>query len=252
MDDRGLSGSQAGERHAVRRAGNVVEADFIIEHDGSGIATGFATDTDEEVFVVGAATLNGHLDEFANAVDINGLERIEFVDLAVVVEGEELTGVITGEAHGELSEVVGPEGEELRFFGEFASADASARDFDHHTDVVDELFAFFGEFVFNGLDDDFLGPAVLFEFAAEWDHDLGLDALADFLGSGNGCLNDGTSQDSVDFGVGDAETDATETHHRVGLVELVDAVANLLLRNTELLSDLGDGLGIVDFGEEFV
>ncbi len=118
--------------------------------------------------------------------------------------------------------------------------------------MVDKLLPFFGHFVFNRLDDDFLRPAILFELAAERDHDLGLDRLPDFLGSGDGGLDDGAGQNGVDFRIGDAETDATETHHRVGLVELVDAVADLLLADAELLSDFGDGLAIVDFGEEFV
>ncbi len=118
--------------------------------------------------------------------------------------------------------------------------------------MVDELLAFFGHFVFDGVDDGLLRPAILFEFAAERNHDLGLDVLANLLASSNGGLDDRAGKNRVDFGVSDAETDATETHHRVGLVELVDAVANLLFADTELSRDFGDGLVIVDFGEEFV
>lgn len=252
MLNRSLGRGKTGKRDAEGRAGDVVEANSIVEFDGSSIATGLTADADKEILIGSAATLNGHLHEFADAVDINGLERIKFVDFAVVVVGEELAGVITGEAHGELGEVIGPEGEELSFFGKFASTDASAWDFDHHTDVVDELLAFFGHFVFDGVDDGLLRPAILFELAAERNHDLGLDVLANFLASSNGSLDDGTGKNRIDFGISDAETDATETHHRVGLMELVDAVADLLFADAELNRDFGDGLVVVDFGEEFV
>ena len=252
MFDRSLGRSKAGKRDTERRARDVVEANSIVEFDGGSIATGLAADTDKEVLIGGTATLDGHLHEFADAVDINGLERIEFINLAVVVVGKELTGIVTGEAHSELGEIVRAKGEEFSFLGKLASADASAWDFDHHANVVDKFLAFFGHLVFDGVDDGLLRPAILFELAAERNHDLGLDVLAKLLAGRDGGLDDGACKHGIDFRISNAKTDATEAHHRVGLVELIDAVADLLFADAELPSDFGDGLVIVDLGEEFV
>ena len=247
VDDRRLSRGKAGKRDTERRAGNVVESNRIIEHDGGGIATGFAADTDEEVRTSRTATLNGDLDEFANAIDIDGLERVKFVDLALDVSREELRDVVTGEAHGELGEVVGAEGEELRIFGKVASTEGATRDFDHGADVIDELLALFGKFVFDSGDDGLLGPEVFLGFASERDHDFWLNFVAKFLAGLDGSLDDGAGEHGVDLWVSNAETDTTEAHHWVGLVELFDSLFDLLLGDTELFGDVFDVGFVVGF-----
>src|SRR6185437_14483204 len=47
--DRGLRRGKAGDRHAIGRAGDVVEADLVAEGDGSGIAAVLAADADLQI-----------------------------------------------------------------------------------------------------------------------------------------------------------------------------------------------------------
>lgn len=121
VENVGLRGGQTSEWDAEWRAAYVIKSDFVVEVDGSWIAAGFTADTDCDVFLGCTAAFDSDLDEFANTIDVDGLEWIEFVDLLVVVIWEELSGIVTAEAHGELSQVVGSEAEELGFIGEVSS-----------------------------------------------------------------------------------------------------------------------------------
>lgn len=241
-----MRGSKTGERHAEWRAAHVVESNLVVEVDGSGIAAGFAADTDGDVLLGRTAAFDRDLDEFANAIDIDGLERIEFIDLLLVVIREELSRIVTAEAHGELREIVGSEAEEFGFVRKVPGLEAASWDFDHRTNVVVELVARFGHFAFDGVDDDGLGEVKLFLLAGKRNHDLRFNVFAKVLAGFEGGLDDGGRLHTVDFRIGDAKTDATEAHHRVGLVELVDAVANLLFGHAEFFSDVFDLLIFMD------
>ena len=74
-----------------------------------------------------AAAFGSYLDQLANAVLIQLCEGIVFVDLSVVVSGQELACVVTAEAEGHLSQVVGAEAEELSFFCHFVGGEASSK-----------------------------------------------------------------------------------------------------------------------------
>ena len=56
-----------------------------------------------------------------------------------------------------------------------------------------------------------------------------------------------TGEHRVDFWVSNAETDTTEAHHWVGLVELFDSLLDLLLGDTELFGDVFDVGFVVSF-----
>lgn len=74
----------------------------------------FAADADVQLGINGFAELNCRFHELADACLIELCERIILEDLGVVISIEELAGVITGEAEGHLSEVIGAEAEEVR------------------------------------------------------------------------------------------------------------------------------------------
>src|SRR5574344_2883286 len=118
--------------------------------------------------------------------------------------------------------------------------------------MVLKRVAIFLHFVLDSLNHDLLGIAKLFLFASERNHDFRLDIMAEILAGLEGSLDDGGSLHPVDFRIGNAETNSAEAHHRVGLMELIAAIAHLLLIATEGLRDFGN-LGIlVDVRKELV
>src|SRR5436309_2761147 len=67
LAERGLRRGETGDRHAVGRAGDVVEADLVAEGDGGGIAAVLAADADLELRARLAAARDADLDELADA-----------------------------------------------------------------------------------------------------------------------------------------------------------------------------------------
>ena len=86
LAQRGLGGGQAGDRHAERRAAHVVHADLVAEDHAVRVAAVLAADADLQVLAVLrlaalAALLDAHLDELADAADVDRLERVDRQDL---------------------------------------------------------------------------------------------------------------------------------------------------------------------------
>src|ERR1700733_7986415 len=77
LAERGLRGGEACDRHAVRRAGDVIETDLVTERHRGRIAAMFAADADLQVGTGLAATRDADLDQFADAVAIDRDERID-------------------------------------------------------------------------------------------------------------------------------------------------------------------------------
>ena len=125
--DRSLCGGEAGDGHAERAAGDIVQADLVAELDGHGVAAVLAADAEVNVGVGLATELCSHSNELADADLVKAGEGIALVDLLVVVRAEELAGVVTAEAEGHLSQVVGAEAEELSFFCHFVGGEASSK-----------------------------------------------------------------------------------------------------------------------------
>ena len=86
---------QTCDRHAERRAGNVIQANIVAELDGSRVAAVLAADTKLDVRAGGLTELASHLNELAYANLVELCERIVLVDLLVVVRAEELAGAFS-------------------------------------------------------------------------------------------------------------------------------------------------------------
>src|SRR5690606_17555193 len=76
----GLGGGEAGDRHAVGRAADVVEADSLAEGDGGGVAAVLAADAHLDALARGPAPLGGDADQVADAVLVEADEGIGLED----------------------------------------------------------------------------------------------------------------------------------------------------------------------------
>ena len=87
---------------------------MVAEADRSGVPALLAADADLEVRPHRAAVPDRHVDQLADALDVEHLERVVLQDARLVVHRQELVlGVLAGERERRLGEVVGAEGEEL-------------------------------------------------------------------------------------------------------------------------------------------
>src|SRR5216684_440476 len=91
---------QACHRHAVWRAGDVVESAGSKETDGVGIAARLAADSDFQILVRAPASFRAQADKLADTLLIDRLERILRKDLLVDVLRQERAGIIAGVAEG--------------------------------------------------------------------------------------------------------------------------------------------------------
>jgi len=219
----GLSSSQTGDGHAVRRAGYVGQADLVTELDGIRIAAVFAADTEFDVRTSGAALGDRDFHELTHPGLINRGEGVLLHDIGLLISAEEGTGVVARHAEGGLGEVVGAEAEELGGVRDFISGQGTTGDFDHRADGVGYLHLLLllhqgGDLV----DDGRLQIELLLE-TDERNHNfrLGLEPLLGRLGGG---LEDGAGLHARDLRELDPEAAAAEPEHRVELMQLVHAV----------------------------
>src|ERR1700674_5889104 len=100
-----------------------------------------------------AALFEAPAHEHSDTLSVEGLERVCAENsgfLLVHIVREEAAGVITGESHGGLRQIVGAEGEELRDFSDLPGQQSGTRQFDHGADEVAELHAgFLDQFIGN-------------------------------------------------------------------------------------------------------
>src|SRR4051794_37678289 len=94
--DRGLGGGEAGDRHTIRGAGNVVHADAIAEHYRARLAAVLAADADFEVGTRRPAFLDGPLDQHAYTLLVQYAEGVGFEDLLLLVVFGEFRVVVAG------------------------------------------------------------------------------------------------------------------------------------------------------------
>src|SRR4051794_21662831 len=83
LAERGLRRGEPGDRHAVRRAGHVVEPDLVTERHRRRIAAMLAADPDLQLRPRLAAALDADLHEFADAGLIDRYERVDLQDAAL-------------------------------------------------------------------------------------------------------------------------------------------------------------------------
>src|SRR4051794_13363855 len=98
LAERGLRGGEAGDRDAVGRAGDVVEADRMAEGDGGGIAAVLAADADLERGARHTTACDADLDELADAFLVERDEGIDRQDALGHVGAEEACGIVTADA----------------------------------------------------------------------------------------------------------------------------------------------------------
>ena len=200
----------------------------MAELDGGRIAAVLTADTAVKFGTGLAAELDRHLHQLADAHRVETGEGIGFVDLVLVVCGQELAGVVTREAERHLGEVVRAEAEEFRFLGDVVCGKRCARDLDHGADLILELDARLRDGLVRRLDDDVLDELHFLDFARERDHDLGNDVPLGMTAlDGDRCLDDGVGLHDRDLGIGDGKAAAAVTHHGVELVEIGDDLLDL-------------------------
>ena len=169
----------------------------------------FAADAQHQARVGFAAQFGGQFDEFADALDVQRVERIRLQQAFVFVLLQELAGVVAGEAESHLGHVVRAEAEEVGFHRDFVGSDRGARDFDHRSDQVGDGRSLLREYFLNLRHDFRFDVAQLVDVADQRNHDFRYDYAAGFFGRNDGAFDDGARLHPVDFRVSDGQTAAT-------------------------------------------
>lgn len=227
--DSGLCSSQAGDRHAVRRARNIVQTDIVAELNGARVAAMLAADAKMNIRAGGAAKLGCHLYQFANTLLIESCKRVVLVNLLLIVSVQELTSIVTAEAEGHLGQIVGAEAEELGLGRDFVRSQSGTRNLNHGADMIFQLNAGSLNDFISGFDNDILDIFQLFDFADKRNHNFRHNLIsAVSLINSKGCFDNRAGLHRGDFRVGNRQTAATVTHHRVELMQRSDNRLNLL------------------------
>ena len=101
-----LCGREPCDRNAVRRAGNIIEPDLVAELDRRRIAAVLAADAEVHVRAGLLAELHCHVHKFAYADLVELSKRIGFIDLLLIICGQELAGIVAREAERHLRAVI--------------------------------------------------------------------------------------------------------------------------------------------------
>ena len=95
-----------------------------------------AADTDEEVRAGLSSKLHSHLHQFPDALCVKPCEWIRFKDLVLIIALQEFPGVVPRKSEGHLSQVIGPEAEELRILSYLVSRKGRPRYLDHGAHLI--------------------------------------------------------------------------------------------------------------------
>src|SRR5207253_3378807 len=127
----------AGDRHAERRAADVVEAELVAELDAARLPPVLAANADLQLLLDAAPAHDADAHQVADAAAVERLERVAVEDPFFEVEGEELPlGVVAREAERRLCQVVRAAREEVRLLGDLVRPDARARQLDQRAAEV--------------------------------------------------------------------------------------------------------------------
>ena len=152
----------------------------------------------------GPALLHGDVHQLAYPDHVNALEGIHIEDALVEVGGQELAGIVAGQAQGCLGQVVGSKREELGHLGHLVGGQGRSRQLDHGSNQVGQLQSLLREHGL-GRGPNGLGLVVqLGHIADEGNHDLGQGCLALFLHDQAGRFHDGPGLHGGDLRIGDA------------------------------------------------
>src|SRR5215218_5040516 len=129
---RRLRSRDSSDRHAIRRAADVVEAGELEERDRVGVAAVLAADTEPELRLLLPSGPRREPHEPSHARLVDRLERapVDHLRLDVAVQ-EAALDVVAGETERGLREVIRTEREEVRVGRDAIRDEAGARQLDH-------------------------------------------------------------------------------------------------------------------------
>ena len=97
----------------------------------------FATDPTFQIYAGGTPFFDTHFHQLSNPITVDGLEGIQGQDtVAHIFHQEVALSIIPAVAKGELGQVVGPKGEELRSLCDLVGGQPGAGDLDHRTELI--------------------------------------------------------------------------------------------------------------------
>src|SRR5438876_10354285 len=125
------------DRHPIRRAGDVIQPDAMAEAYRGGLSAMLAADAELQVRSHPVRLVDGDLHERADAVLVERLEWIAWVDTEPVdVWNEEAARVVARHAERGLGQVVGAEREEIGDARDLVRGERAARHLDHGADEI--------------------------------------------------------------------------------------------------------------------
>src|SRR5690606_31626503 len=122
---------QPGDRDAVGRGADVIEAGLLAEGDARRIAAVLSADAELDVGPGRPAPLGGEGDELADALDVEADEGIAGIDALVDVGGEEVARIVPRNAESSLRQVIGSEREEPGLLGDLTRHERGTGQLDH-------------------------------------------------------------------------------------------------------------------------
>ena len=165
-----MGGGEPRDRHAIRRATHVVNAEPMAEHDRRRIAAMLTADPELEIPPGRSPPLDGHAHQAPHAFLIQCDKGIGIQNIvgrcahlqstgtathrlliqvpgeaaraaipAVHIEVGKLGRVVTGKSEGRLRQVVSAERKEIRLFGDLIGRHGGTRKLDHRADQVTEF-----------------------------------------------------------------------------------------------------------------
>src|SRR5258706_15738914 len=112
---RRLRRRQLGYGNAKSRAAHVVQADPVAKSDRPGVSSMLAADADLEILAHLAALFDADAHQFAHAAFVDADEGIFRIDSLGDVSGKKLARVVARQPEAGLSQIVGSDGEKVRF-----------------------------------------------------------------------------------------------------------------------------------------
>eukprot|EP00438_Fugacium_kawagutii_P021532 Skav233417 [mRNA] locus=scaffold892:190800:191396:- [translate_table: standard] len=184
-----------------------------------------------------ATSLNCHGDQLANTVRIQAHKRILLDNAFGLVLWQERACIISAQAIGGLGQVIGSKAEEFGHFCQFACLQGCTWKLDHGANLVDKINSLLLCHLSSCLLDHTLQQLQLFNCCHQGDHDLShwlfLGASAYFSRS----PENGSCLHLADLRIGDGQSAATMTKHRVGLLQLCSTSAHSIQRYTCCFGD---------------
>ena len=167
--------------------------------------------------------LNCHIHKLTDTNLVELCERIELINLVVIVRTKELACVITAEAECHLSKVVSTEAEELSFLSDLVSCKSGTRNLDHCTNLILKVDACCCNLSVCCCNNYVLNELKFLNLTGKRNHDLGNECpIRMSLLNVDSCTDNSLCLHLSNLRICDCKTASTVTHHRVELMERAD------------------------------